>query len=210
MARRPKIAVDIDEVLADFVNHFVRFSNERWSTTLCFDDYDENWAAMWGVDLDEMKVRAQSYYNSDLVENLTVIPGAHKGLTSLAVNYDIVALTSRPRVVSHRTVSWIDKHYGELLTEETIHFAGLWDELTEHSHKRTKGELVQDLGIDILIDDQPKHCLGAAECGKSAILFGDYAWNRDIMLPSNVVRCVDWSAVEQEIDRIAHGNTATR
>ena len=40
--RRLKIAIDIDDVLADNAEKFTAFSNQRFNTRLTTDDYDED------------------------------------------------------------------------------------------------------------------------------------------------------------------------
>jgi hypothetical protein len=97
------------------------------------------------------------------------------------------------------TLEWLDRHYQGLFSD--VHLAGLFDVLTEHSHKGTKVELITRIGADYLIDDQPKHCLAVAQAGGQAILFGDYSWNRNIgPLPKGVTRCLDWVAVKEYFD----------
>ena len=51
--RRLRIAIDIDDVLAENAIGFVAFSNERWGTRLSVDDYSEHWSEMWRVDSEE-------------------------------------------------------------------------------------------------------------------------------------------------------------
>jgi hypothetical protein len=50
------------------------------------------------------------------------------------------------------------------------------------------------------IDDQPKHCVAAADIGIKALLFGEYSWNRTDTLPVGVARVKDWVAVLQYFD----------
>ncbi len=54
----PIIAIDIDDVLADYAAGFVKFSNARWGLNLTIADYDEHWGNVWGVDVDEVRRRA--------------------------------------------------------------------------------------------------------------------------------------------------------
>jgi len=83
----------------------------------------------------------------------------------------------------------------ELFDDDHIHFAGIWDKISDASIARTKGELCQELGADYIIDDQLKHCVGAAKLGLKALLFGNYLWNQNGSLPENVQRVDDWSGV---------------
>jgi uncharacterized HAD superfamily protein len=81
---------------------------------------------------------------------------------------------------------------GVLSTYNYIHFSGIWDDINDYSHSLTKGEISRELGVDFIIDDQLKHCLGAATLGIQAILFGNYTWNQTDRLPKNVERIDNW------------------
>ncbi|HLA48993.1 MAG TPA: hypothetical protein VJY84_00415, partial [Candidatus Saccharimonadales bacterium] len=58
-----------------------------------------------------------------------------------------------------------------------------------------KAEVCREIGADYLVDDQPKHCLAAADAGITALLFGDYKWTRVNNLPKNVIKVRNWPAV---------------
>jgi hypothetical protein len=78
-----------------------------------------------------------------------------------------------------------------------IHYVGIWGSGAHILNKlrQTKAELCRELDIDYLIDDQLKHCIGVAEIGIRALLFGDYSWNQVNQLPKMVTRVKDWAAV---------------
>jgi uncharacterized HAD superfamily protein len=64
----------------------------------------------------------------------------------------------------------------------------------------TKTKILAEIGANYLIDDQPKHCIAAAEAGITALLFGDYKWNKDIELKTNMVRVKNWQEVTEYFD----------
>jgi hypothetical protein len=47
---RPRIAVDVDDVLSQSAKGFVAYSNQRWGTKPTVDDYDDHWAEMWKIE----------------------------------------------------------------------------------------------------------------------------------------------------------------
>lgn len=197
------IAVDIDDVLAASAEAFVKFSNERWGTHLEVDDYHEDWAQMWQVDRAEELERAKVVYHSGMIKGFRPHhPSAGTVLRELTKRFRLIIVTSRASALRDGTVEWIEKHYPGLFEE--VHMTGFYDTFMDEEfkddrmHKRTKGEMLSQLGADYLIDDQPKHCLAAAELEIEAVLFGDYRWNHDLKtLPDSVTRCVDWLEVEQ-------------
>lgn len=195
------IAIDIDEVLAAFAESFVDFSNKKWGTHLKPQDWTEDWAEIWKIDFEEATKREQIIYKSDIFSRAKHNPRASNVLKGLAKKYKLVIVTSRHRAVTKDTLDWIQKHFSDLFEE--IHFAGFYDDLEKHPLERlkaTKAEICQQIGADYLIDDNPKHCIATANAGITALLFGDYIWNRVNDLPSGVIRVKDWLAVLEYFD----------
>lgn len=203
--RKLKVAIDIDDVLAENAAGFVAFSNQRWGTTLTVDDYDEHWSKMWSIDSEESARRAVEFHDSPAIRGYGHIGGAYEVLQELSEQHHLVIATSRRLQMKTDTLAWIDEHFPGIFTSSTVHFAGIWDEGgSDHSIVMTKADLITQIGADILIDDQLKHCIAVAETGRNALLFGDYTWNQQPILPSGVVRCLGWDDVRSEIGRIAN------
>lgn len=196
--RKPIIAVDIDDVLAHNVPEFIRWSNQQYGLHLTMDDYEEDWARMWQVDRAEGVRRSAVFHEANIMAQYQHHDQAVPVLTKLKQRYELVIITSRPTHLQTMTHEWLTRNYPNLFAD--VHFAGIWDVVTEHSPKATKADLAGQLGISYLIDDQPKHILAVAELGIEAVLFGEYPWNRDTVLPSGVVRCTDWTAIQEYFD----------
>jgi 5'(3')-deoxyribonucleotidase len=199
MKSKRVIAVDVDDVLAAEAEFIIAYGNKHWGHTLTVDEYQENWAAMWGVDIDELERRAAELHRPGLLTSYRLIDGAKEALQTLKKRYDLVILTSRRQVVKEETMAWLNDVFGGVFRE--VHFTGFWDTISAESHLLTKGELAKQIGAEYLIDDQPKHCVAAAEAGVQSLLFGDYyAEVRNITLPPKVTRCKDWSEVLEFFD----------
>lgn len=192
------IAVDIDDVLGATTIGWVTFSNQRWGHNLTIDDYDEHWGKMWGVDHETATKRAFEMYKSGVIENVTHDSAAVGVLRELARRYELVIATSRNTFLRKATEEWLDANFKGLFGN--VHMAGIYDDHPKDAPTKTKGDLILSIGADYLIDDQPKHCFAVAKMDKQAVLFGNYAWNRDISLVSGVARCLDWAAVGAYFD----------
>jgi uncharacterized HAD superfamily protein len=193
---RKTIAFDIDDVLAANAEGFAAFSNERWGTNLKPGDYSEHWAEIWGINQEEADERREVVLTEKLFTSYRFFDEAMAVLKKLRKNYNLVVVTSRANRVQKDTLDWVKKEYGDIFLE--IHFAKIWNDSgmpVSEKLKMTKAELCREIGADYLVDDQPKHCLAAAEAGIVAVLFGDYDWNRNIKLVKNMVRATDWPAV---------------
>lgn len=193
--KKQVIAVDLDDVLAAGAQGFIDFTNKRWGTNLTVNDFSERWGDIWGVELEEEIERAEVVYEARVIREFNALYKAKPVLTRLAGEYKLVIMTSRVQRMQQDTFDWLDKHYEGIFEE--IHFSGFYDKITKHSHNYTKAELCREIGADYLIDDQLKHCFGAAEAGIKTLLFGDYKWNQAAKLPAGVVRVKDWTEVEE-------------
>lgn len=191
------IAVDVDDVLAIAAKDFIAFTNQRWGTSLTINDFDEHWAKVWQVDHEEEQIRKQEYINSGIIKNYDHFPEAVEVLNFLKRKYNLVVLTSRVAALNRDTMGWIDKNFKGIFSE--IHLSGIWDDPHKRSIEKvhyTKAEVFNKIGADYLIDDQLKHCIGVAEAGMPALLFGDYAWNQtESELPKNITRVKNWHEV---------------
>lgn len=189
------IAVDIDDVLAANAEDFAKFSNERWGTNLKPDDYTEHWAELWKVDFDEVERRREVILKEKVFTKHRIFDEAKPSLVKLASNYKLVIVSSRGRRVQKDTIDWINKEFGNIFSE--IHFAKIWDKNIHvlESLKLTKAEICQEIGADYLIDDQPKHCIAAAQAGIISLLFGDYKWTRGVKPIDNMVKVKNWQEV---------------
>lgn len=193
------IAVDVDEVLAPHAAEFVAYSNQKYGTNLTVDDYTEHWSAIWNSDYDTTAKRAK-LFSVTVFPHLNHFEDADAVLRKLSKKYNLVVVTARRSDVKDITTDWINAKYPGIFKD--IHFAGIWDKIDHSTVHATKKEICQAVGADYLIDDQLKHCIGAAEAGIQALLFGDYAWNQAETLSSGVTRCVDWVAVEEYFDAV--------
>lgn len=196
MSSKKTIAIDLDDVLAINIPAFVRFSNQKWGMNLTIEDYEEDWMKTWQVDIDGLEERAR-VIEKEFWHTLEHSKEAVPILNGLAKRYKLVVATSRRRAVGKTTADWIDKYFAGIFEE--IHHAGIFDvnDASEYAEasKKTKAWLCQEIGADYLIDDHPKHCIGASAIGVKAILFGNYPWNRGVKLPDNVVRLKNWRQI---------------
>jgi 5'(3')-deoxyribonucleotidase len=195
ISNKPVIAIDIDDVLAANAEGFVKFSNERWGTSLVVSDYSEHWAEVWQVELDETQKRAQELHDSGVISSYGLIAQAEIVLQKLHEHFTIIAVTSRRISIEIETRAWLDKHFHGVIDD--IRFAGIFDgpiDLVNLS--RTKKDIFLAINASYVIDDYLKHCLAAAELGVEAVLFGNYTWNQADTLPAHVTRCVTWQDVD--------------
>ncbi len=194
------IAVDVDDVLSVSVPAFLAYSNEKWGTHLTIDDFVEDWATMWSIDHAVVLERSAEMDRVKLFRNHQHFEDAFPILEKLAKKYKLVVATARRKNLADDTLEWIEQYFPGIFTE--VHHAGIWDDIEKRptAHLKTKADLVKQIGADYLIDDQPKHCIAAAEAGIQTVLFGDYPWNLSTQAGKGIVRARGWAEVEVYFD----------
>ena len=195
MTPKPVIAVDIDDVLALSVDKFIEWSNSKFGTEITFDQYTEDWSKLWNISQAETTKRVNQMYREGIPSKYSRVEEAVEVLNKLKSTHKLIVATARRKAEHAQTKDWIKRHYPAVFND--VHFAGIWDEITEHSPKKTKARLCRQLGVDYLIDDQIKHCVGASNVGVTALLYGDYPWNRHIGSTGNIKRVVTWREIEE-------------
>lgn len=198
---KPIIAIDIDDVLADYSAEFAVSSNRLWGTELTVDDYHEDWMKVWGIGFEEVLERGKALFEDRIHERLNRKDGAAEVLTELGTDFDLMILTARGDSTKAATLEWFARHY-PMIDHGSITFANLWANPEPGMVNRTKGDIAKRLGVAYIIDDQLKHCLAAAEHGIEALLFGDYRWNQADELPQGVTRVENWGAVRTYFESI--------
>jgi 5'(3')-deoxyribonucleotidase len=188
------IAVDIDDVLAQHAEAFVLFSNQNYGTNITTAEYDSHWSKIWGVDKAEIDRRALEFHTTESILAYGKIEDAEPVLAALRANYNLVIVTARPKHAVQVTHQWLEQHFPGVFS--AVHFVPIW----EVGNTVTKADICKEIGADYLLDDVPMHCNTAAQCGVGSLLFGDYPWNEQSVLPEGVVRCADWSAVLEYFD----------
>lgn len=201
---RKIIAVDIDDVMSHSAEWFVEYLNRTRGIALAIEDYQDDWTKMLSIELDEMRAMMRDIFTSgDFVRSAKPNIDALHVLQKLAKNYDIISVTSRSSLGLDDTRDWLDQNFPGIFAD--LHFLDMWNREKNGPDSSmlhvSKGDICQELGAHYLIDDQPKHCNGAAECGVKTVLFGNYAWNRDAEIVDGVVRAKTWNDVAKYFDK---------
>eukprot|EP01130_Rhizamoeba_saxonica_P017529 TRINITY_DN8521_c0_g1_i1.p1 TRINITY_DN8521_c0_g1~~TRINITY_DN8521_c0_g1_i1.p1 ORF type:complete len:145 (-),score=26.78 TRINITY_DN8521_c0_g1_i1:267-701(-) len=108
------VAVDIDEVLAKFVETLAEYHNKHYGTTLtisCFHSY--HFSDVWGGSDEEAMEKVTRFLHSEEFSNLPMIEESYPVLKELhdTGKFKFVVVTSRQTSISEITHNWINKHY---------------------------------------------------------------------------------------------------
>mmetsp|Transcript_23730 Transcript_23730/g.40866 ORF Transcript_23730/g.40866 Transcript_23730/m.40866 type:complete len:244 (+) Transcript_23730:37-768(+) len=204
---RPIVAVDLDEVLGQFVVSLTTFHNEKYGTELKLEHFHSyRFCEVWGGTDDETMNKVHDFFESSHFEDLPLVPGALQVLSELKDKVDFVVVTSRQHVIEERTREWLARHYPgifrDVLFGNHYGFSG---------QKRSKPDMCAEVGATILIDDSLIYATQCAQHGIKVLLFdweGRYMWSKSKdPEPDGVLRVHSWDDIRQQLGKLLHIQT---
>ena len=196
---KPVIAVDVDEVLCEFVPPLLQFYNQKHNDNIQFANFNSyQFWEVWGGDSQNAAKLVNEFFTTEGFLNQSPIPHSQQVLSRLKEKYDLVVVTSRQHFLREHTQKFLDTYYSGI-----FHELKMGNHYGDDGRKQSKPELCQEAGAILLIDDSIDYVTHVAEHEMKAILFGDYPWNRrDIHDKHNVHirKVVDWLQVESAIE----------
>ena len=107
LPRKPVLALDIDEVLAQFLPALIRFHNATYKTSLTLKDFHSYWfCKVWGGTNEEATEKVHAFFESAFFTGIEPMPGAKEALAKLKVKYDFCIVTSRQHIIAENTIQW--------------------------------------------------------------------------------------------------------
>ncbi|XP_021750046.1 uncharacterized protein LOC110715746 [Chenopodium quinoa] len=195
------VAVDVDEVLGNFVSALNRFIADRYSSVHSVSEYYVyEFFKIWNCSRDEADIRVHEFFKTPYFKNgIYPLPGAQKTLNKLSSFCTLSVVTSRQNVIKDHTIEWLEKHYSGLFDE--IHFG---NHFALDGKSKPKSEICRSMGAKVLIDDNPRYALECAEVGIRVLLFdyqNTYPWCKTGSNNQHplVTKVHDWEEVEQQL-----------
>jgi 5'(3')-deoxyribonucleotidase len=108
-----RLGIDLDGVVADFNAGWMKLYNEEFGTSLTPDMVD-HWNAMMDIAHFSNEAEFWQWARNDggpgLFRHLPVFPEALPALERLALDHEIVIITTKPSWATHETYQWIADH----------------------------------------------------------------------------------------------------
>lgn len=208
-SKKPVIAVDLDEVLGDFVPAIAEWHNNTYGTKLLPSHFfSYAFKDVWGGTDAESVEKVHQFFETDYFKNMKPINEAREVLTRLKEKFEFVVVTSRQHTIADETRRWLGEHYNNIFAE--VYFGNHWSKDAPNpdlagKNKTSKPDMCKRVNALAIIDDSTKYAYQCAPLLKKVILFGNYAWNQtygETIVESeykNVVRLSKWVEVEQEL-----------
>ncbi|KAE9448911.1 hypothetical protein C3L33_19223, partial [Rhododendron williamsianum] len=195
------VAVDVDEVLGNFISALNRFIADRYSLNHSVSEYHVyEFFKIWNCSRDEADIRVHEFFKTSYFKTgIHPIPGARQTLQKLSRFCNLSVVTSRQNAIRDVTIEWIEKHYPGLFHE--IHFG---NHFALEGQSRPKSDICRSLGAKVLIDDNPRYALECAEVGIRVLLFdyeNSYPWCKIESVNQHplVTKVHSWEEVEHQL-----------
>lgn len=190
--KKNKIGIDIDEVVVNFIETFLKYSNLKYNTQSLFEDVTTY--NLWECGLfnskEESIKRICEFQNSDYFDKIDFIDGAKKGIENIADIYDIYFITSRPNEIKDKTKSFFYSNFPK--NRYKFIFSG------EIYGGKTKSKICDELGIKVMVEDNSDYALDCAKRNIKTFLL-DKPWNRNHEEHKNIIKVKNWENLIEKI-----------
>jgi uncharacterized HAD superfamily protein len=194
MKGRLTIAIDIDDVIVESSPYLVEHYNKVYGTNLRLEDMYSDDLKRWMVtDRAAAIARVEEYLATDEFQGIPPLQEATKSIQRLAKKHELHIITGRSLAIEVATTGMLHTYFPGIFRSVT--FTSMYGR-----KGRSKKEICQELGADLLIEDHLGHALPVARCGIDVLLFGDYPWNQADVLPGNIRRAKNWAEVEEFVN----------
>lgn len=192
---KPLLAVDFDDVLFPFMERLVPHYNEKYGANFHIDDYHTfDFWEVWGNSPVECWHYVDDFFDQPH-SGIEPLPGSVEGVDALHSCYELAIVTARDESLRSYTEAWLNEIFPERFSH--VHLCSSYS--PDPQARRTKLQVVEELGAVALIDDSLKNVTAVAATGRRGLLFGEYAWNRSEQLPNNVNRYTDWPSIIESL-----------
>jgi len=178
---KPRIGIDLDEVLTHFLSAFLEFQNKTYNTDYTTHDFDTyNYWEVFQEPKETTIQKVYAFHKTKYFQDMAPIQDAQSALQKLSSKYDLYLITARQKEVQTPTEQWIQQHFPDIFTKILClnHFSQNQD------HILHKYEVCLQYGIHIMIEDSAEY---AQECANHQILtyLFEKPWNQKNRSPRN-------------------------
>ncbi len=201
------IGVDMDEVLAELLEAYLKYHNHNYDTKVQKKDmFSYSFEEVLGGTHQENKQRILDFFKSDFFHKIKPVSGSLKAIPVLAQNHQLSIITARPHIIRLQTEEWLQQHF-----PDCFHSINLTNQWHGEGTKHLKSKVGREHKIEMMIDDSLNHVQDCASQGIYTLLADfQYPWNKSVTLPKNSKRVHSWKEIVEEITEYEKYNNRTR
>lgn len=190
-----RIGIDLDDVLVQFLPSLIEFHNNKYGTDLKLDQFAsyQFWET-WGGTKEEAIQKVYDFHKTPYFSNMPPVIGSQDAIKSLSEKHELYVITSRQNDVAILTRKSVQTHFPDSFSE--INFTNHY---SQNSHSRTKKEICDSLGIDIMIEDSADYAISCLDNGRKIFLINQ-PWNVKRFIPQEVSRVNSWQEIVDSME----------
>ena len=179
------IGLDLDEVLANFLDTFLIFYNGKHKTRFRRDDFKSYvFCDTIGGTLESDIEELEEFYDTMLFRYMKSVEDSKGGIAYLFGRSNLHIITSRRESLREKTQDWVERTFGYKFS--SINLTGD----SNPSNSSSKSEQCKKLGLDVIIEDNTRYAEDCANADIPVILL-DCPWNQ-CYEREGVVRVKNW------------------
>lgn len=194
-----KIAIDLDEVLGDFVSAFLRWYNHNQLgpklTRADVVKYYFKDIVGWTRDK-ELEIMYR-FFDDGEIAKIEPVEGAREGVRELASNHKLYLVSGRQSRLQQETEIWVEKYFPNVF--QGVYLAN--QHSLDGGPVLDKGMICQELGCEVLIDDGSQHVEPVMAVGVKVIIL-NHPWNDYHRLPKSVLRADNWPEIVAAVNKL--------
>ena len=190
---KPVLAVDFDDVIANFNAAFSAFHNRVYGTSVEYNRiFSHDMHLVYECDESEMPARLDAFYESIEHADMKPIESAWSNLGQISELFEIHVVTNRPASRHNETWNWIYCWSPHLDIISHVHFTNFYGG-RGHDVKQPKSAVCKEIGAKVLVEDAFKHALEVSEAG-IRVMMPHRPWNIGQIAP-NITRVTSWGQI---------------
>lgn len=183
-----KIAIDLDEIIAGFLDAFIKYHNDIYKTTFHKSDFFsyEFWKVIGGT-REEAIDKVYGFHDSHYFDEIEPLDGAIEAIKQLKEKNQLYLITSRQDDFQEKTKAWIEMHLPNIF-EDILHS----NAYPKNGLSRKKSDLCDHLNVSALIEDNLDYVIECMKPKRKMILF-KYPWNEQREKPKGIYAVSGWN-----------------
>lgn len=191
-----KIWVDLDEVLAQFLDAFLAYHNDTYGTDYTFDQaFDYDFWKVRGGTREEIMDKVHDFHKTPYFKNIKPVEWALSVLQRLKSEWhQLYLITSRQDYIEEHTKKRIQKHFPNIFSDFFFvnHFSNSWIQ-------RNKSDICDEVWIEIMIDDSLVYAEDCARNPERKVLLYNRPRNQSEPQAKNIQRIQNRNEIDNLI-----------
>lgn len=195
-----KIAIDIDDVLADLKPVLNKFYNKRHGTNFNVEDYKyHDLEKTWGGTQENAVKIVEEFYQSPDFLNIRPVPYSPECVLRLSQNHNLFSITSRPETIRLQTRQFLQKYFFGVINN--VFHTGQYTLPASHI---SKASICLEEKADAIIEDCLEIAMDCVNRGlKTFLLNAPYnqlngAYSKESLSP-NFIRVQNWLELTEKL-----------